>query len=159
MVGHPHDPFKPDRRPAQRPARARRPSATLSVAELTPRRPARDQLSRSVGTSLTTTSGWTCSRRPQTTTSCAYKGTASYVSADGAPDVAWFYPDPLHDALPVKDLLCFWRDATVEVHGERVPTGMPGEKGGHWSRSPVSFDSGIRRSARATVEPSDERID
>jgi uncharacterized protein (DUF427 family) len=63
----------------------------------------------------------------ETRTSCAYKGTASYLSADGAPDVAWVYPDPLHDALPVKDLLCFWRDATVEVDGERVPTGMPGE--------------------------------
>ena len=63
----------------------------------------------------------------ETHTRCAYKGTASYASADGAPDVAWFYPDPLHDALPVKDLLCFWRDATVEVDGEPVPTGMPGE--------------------------------
>jgi uncharacterized protein (DUF427 family) len=63
----------------------------------------------------------------ETRTQCAYKGTASYLSADGAPDVAWVYPDPLHDALPVKDLLCFWRDATVEVDGERVPTGMPGE--------------------------------
>ena len=60
-------------------------------------------------------------------TSCAYKGTASYLSAEGAPDVAWFYPDPLHDALPVRDLLSFWRKATVEVDGELVPTGMPGE--------------------------------
>jgi hypothetical protein len=29
--------------------------------------------------------------------------------------------------MPVKDLLCFWRAATVEVDGEPVPTGMPGE--------------------------------
>jgi uncharacterized protein (DUF427 family) len=63
----------------------------------------------------------------QTRTVCAYKGTASYVGADGAPDVAWFYPDPLHDALPVKDLLCFWRDATVYVDGEPVDISMPGE--------------------------------
>jgi len=62
-----------------------------------------------------------------TSTQCAYKGTASYLSAVNAPDVAWFYPDPLHDALPVKDLLCFWRAATVEVDGEAVRTGMPGE--------------------------------
>jgi uncharacterized protein (DUF427 family) len=60
-------------------------------------------------------------------TVCAYKGTASYLSAEGAPDVAWFYPDPLHEAGPVRDLLSFWRDATVEVDGEPVPTGMPGE--------------------------------
>jgi uncharacterized protein (DUF427 family) len=60
-------------------------------------------------------------------TVCAYKGTASYLSADGAPDVAWYYPDPLHDAAPVRDLLSFWRAATVYVDGEAVPTGMPGE--------------------------------
>jgi uncharacterized protein (DUF427 family) len=60
-------------------------------------------------------------------TTCAYKGTASYLGAAGAPDVAWFYPDPLHDAEPVRDLLSFWRAATVEVDGEPVPTGMPGE--------------------------------
>ena len=63
----------------------------------------------------------------ETRTQCAYKGTASYLSAEGAPDVAWFYPDPLHDADPVRDLLCFWRAATVEVDGEEVATGMPGE--------------------------------
>jgi uncharacterized protein (DUF427 family) len=60
-------------------------------------------------------------------TVCAYKGIASYLSADGAPDVAWFYPDPLHDAHPVKDMLCFWRAATVYVDGEAVDTSMPGE--------------------------------
>jgi uncharacterized protein (DUF427 family) len=60
-------------------------------------------------------------------TVCAYKGVASYLSADGAPDVAWFYPDPLHDALPVKNLLCFWRPATVYVDGASVNTSMPGD--------------------------------
>ena len=60
-------------------------------------------------------------------TVCAYKGVASYLSADGAPDVAWFYPDPLHDALPVKNLLCFWRPATVYVDGVLVNTSMPGD--------------------------------
>lgn len=60
-------------------------------------------------------------------TTCAYKGTASYLSADGARDVAWFYPDPLNDAVPVKDLLSFWRGATVFVDDQPVPTGMPGE--------------------------------
>ncbi len=64
-----------------------------------------------------------------TRTTCAYKGEASYLSADGAPDVAWFYPTPLHDALPVKDLVSFWHAATVYVDGEAVPTGMPGDRG------------------------------
>jgi len=60
-------------------------------------------------------------------TVCAYKGVASYLTAEGAPDVAWFYPDPLHDALPVQDLICFWAPATVYVDGEPVDTSMPGE--------------------------------
>jgi uncharacterized protein (DUF427 family) len=63
----------------------------------------------------------------ETRSRCAYKGTASYLSAEGAPDVAWFYPDPLHDAAPVTGLLSFWRAAAVFVDRERVPTGMPGE--------------------------------
>ena len=58
---------------------------------------------------------------------CAYKGTASYVGTEAAPDVAWFYPDPLHDAAPVKDMLCFWRAATVYVDGEPVDVSMIGE--------------------------------
>ena len=60
-------------------------------------------------------------------TVCAYKGVASYLSADGAPDVAWSYPEPLHDAVPVKDLVCFWRPAVVYVDGAPVDTSMPGE--------------------------------
>lgn len=60
-------------------------------------------------------------------TVCAYKGVASYLSADGAPDVAWFYPAPLHDALLVKDLVGFWRPAAVYVDEGSVDTSMPGE--------------------------------
>jgi uncharacterized protein (DUF427 family) len=60
-------------------------------------------------------------------TVCAYKGIASYLSGQGAPDVAWFYPDPLNDALRVKDLVCFWRPAKVYVDGEQVDTSMPGD--------------------------------
>jgi uncharacterized protein (DUF427 family) len=60
-------------------------------------------------------------------TACAYKGTASYLSADGGPDVAWYYPDPLHEAEGIKDMVSFWRDAEVYVDGDRVATGMPGE--------------------------------
>ncbi|HET9633043.1 MAG TPA: DUF427 domain-containing protein [Terrabacter sp.] len=63
----------------------------------------------------------------QTHTVCAYKGVASYLSAEGAPDVAWSYPDPLHDALQVLDLVCFWRPAVVRVDGQVTDTSMPGE--------------------------------
>ena len=59
-------------------------------------------------------------------TVCAYKGVASYLSVEGAPDVAWCYPDPLNDALPVKDSICFWSPARVYVDGEAVDTSMPG---------------------------------
>jgi uncharacterized protein (DUF427 family) len=60
-------------------------------------------------------------------TVCAYKGTASYLSADGAPDVAWYYPEPLHDAVPVHDMVSFWRAATVYVDDVPVETRMPGD--------------------------------
>ena len=70
---------------------------------------------------------WDLLAPSETHTVCAYKGVASYLDTDGARDVAWFYPDPLHDALPVRDLVCFWRPATVYVDGESVDTSMPGE--------------------------------
>lgn len=62
-----------------------------------------------------------------TRSTCAYKGVAEYFSAEGAPDVAWSYPEPLDDARAVQDMLCFWRDATVTVDGEATSTAMPGE--------------------------------
>jgi uncharacterized protein (DUF427 family) len=55
-----------------------------------------------------------------TRTVCAYKGTASYYSlASGAAnDIAWFYPDPLHDAARVRDLVCFYAEkADLAVDG------------------------------------------
>jgi uncharacterized protein (DUF427 family) len=56
-----------------------------------------------------------------TVTYCAYKGRASYFSVPGGPaDIAWSYRDPLHDAEPVRDLICFF-DERVDVvqDGER----------------------------------------
>jgi uncharacterized protein (DUF427 family) len=64
---------------------------------------------------------------PSTTTStCAYKGTSSYRStSDGEEsgrDIAWHYPDPLDDALRVRDYVCFWSERTdLAVDGTRVP--------------------------------------
>ena len=58
-----------------------------------------------------------------THTVCPYKGTASYrsVVTDGrrVADAAWCYPEPLEDALRVRDHLCFDAEGVVvEVDGE-----------------------------------------
>jgi uncharacterized protein (DUF427 family) len=49
-----------------------------------------------------------------TRTVCAYKGEASYYSlaSGAAADIAWYYPDPLHDAARVRDLVCFFAERT-----------------------------------------------
>jgi uncharacterized protein (DUF427 family) len=61
-----------------------------------------------------------------TTTVCAYKGVAAYFSLTGGgpegQDVAWTYPQPLLDAAPVKDYLCFFSERTdLTVDGVDVP--------------------------------------
>jgi uncharacterized protein (DUF427 family) len=63
------------------------------------------------------------------TTTCAYKGVASYRSPelpDGTvlDDLVWFYPDPLNDAVPVKDLVAFY-DEKVDVIVDGVRHGRP----------------------------------
>jgi uncharacterized protein (DUF427 family) len=68
-------------------------------------------------------------RDSELTTICAYKGRASYKSVelpDGTvlPDLVWFYPDPLHDAGPVRDLLAFY-DEKVDVIVDGVRHGRP----------------------------------
>jgi len=56
-----------------------------------------------------------------TSTYCAYKGRASYFSVpDGPRDVAWTYREPLHDAEPVRDRICFFDERVdVIVDGKR----------------------------------------
>lgn len=50
-----------------------------------------------------------------TVTYCAYKGRATYYSLpDGPRDVAWTYHEPLRDAEPVRDRICFF-DERVDV--------------------------------------------
>lgn len=64
-----------------------------------------------------------------THTVCAYKGRASYLSCDleDGTDIAWFYPEPLDDAVRVRDHVAFWSErATVTVDGVPVRGGMPG---------------------------------
>lgn len=58
-------------------------------------------------------------------TSCAYKGHASYYSVIGAGhvgrDIAWTYPEPLHDAARVVDMVCFFSERTeLSVNGAHV---------------------------------------
>lgn len=63
-----------------------------------------------------------------THTTCAYKGVASYLSADTehGRDIAWYYPDPLHEALPVRDLVAFWSErAEIQVDGVRDTGVLP----------------------------------
>ena len=55
-----------------------------------------------------------------TRTACAYKGRASYLSAAGADDVAWFYPEPLREAAEVAGRIAFFDErADVVIDGER----------------------------------------
>ena len=60
---------------------------------------------------------------------CSYKGQASYKSVelpDGTvlDDLVWYYPAPLHDAEPVKDLLAFY-DEKVDVFVDGNRHGRP----------------------------------
>jgi uncharacterized protein (DUF427 family) len=53
--------------------------------------------------------------RSNTVTYCAYKGRATYYSVPNGPtDIAWAYHEPLHDAVPVRDRVCFF-DEHVDV--------------------------------------------
>lgn len=52
---------------------------------------------------------------------CAYKGYARYWSAEQVPDVAWTYEDPHQDAVPVKDMVCFFNERVdLVIDGERL---------------------------------------
>jgi uncharacterized protein (DUF427 family) len=52
-------------------------------------------------------------------TVCAYKGVASYRSSPTEDDVAWFYPDPRHDAERIRDYICFFNErVNLYVDGE-----------------------------------------
>jgi uncharacterized protein (DUF427 family) len=48
----------------------------------------------------------------ETRSVCAYKGQAEYFSlrSGAVRDIAWTYPEPLHDALRVKNMICFFAE-------------------------------------------------
>lgn len=128
VMGHPHDPFqridclRSDRHVVVRLggtvlAESRRPVALFETHLPTrwylPREDVRRDLMRGSATH----------------TVCAYKGVASYLSADveGGEDIAWYYPDPLHDGEPVRGLVSFWSErCEVTVDGQPVVGRMPG---------------------------------
>ena len=53
-----------------------------------------------------------------TTTTCPWKGKASYYSVQVGtktnPDAAWYYPDPKPAARKIKGYVAFWRGVEVE---------------------------------------------
>jgi uncharacterized protein (DUF427 family) len=62
----------------------------------------------------------------KSTSVCAYKGRASYWSAEVGgetlPDIAWSYEEPLLDAVPVRDHLAFFDERVdVTLGGEPLP--------------------------------------
>ena len=67
-------------------------------------------------------------------TRCAYKGSASYwhVRVGDAlhEDLAWSYPQPQHDAEPVRDLIAFFNER-VDLELDGVPAERPATQ---WSR-------------------------
>ena len=122
LVGHPHDPFKRidvlrSRRHVEVSLNGTVLAAGSDVAILVETHlPARYYLSPGdVDLSLLVASS--------TRSTCAYKGHASYLStADGrrsGRDIAWTYPEPLDDALRVRDRIAFWNERTdIRVDGE-----------------------------------------
>jgi len=125
VLGHPHDPFKRiDILPSDRHVRVELDGVVLAdstrpVALFETSLPVRWYLpAEDVRMDLLSPSA--------TRSTCAYKGVASYLSVathgvggDRGRDIAWFYPDPLHEAEPVRGLVAFWSErAEVLVDGE-----------------------------------------
>jgi uncharacterized protein (DUF427 family) len=124
VTGHPHDPFKRiDALPSSRHVQVRLDGHLLAdshqaVALYETHIPVRWYVPREdVRMDLLT---------PSTSTSvCAYKGQASYLTFDGSDDgvdVAWTYVEPLLDATSVKDHVCFYAERTdLTVDGVEQP--------------------------------------
>ncbi|NUR07137.1 MAG: DUF427 domain-containing protein [Nocardioidaceae bacterium] len=125
VTGHPHDPFKRlDVLPSSRHVVVRLgdqvlADTTRAVALYETGLPVRWYVpADDVRTDLLTPS--------EATSTCAYKGHASYFSLAGSDDetvdLAWTYRAPLHEAAAVKDLLCFYAERTdLTVDGVDVP--------------------------------------
>lgn len=77
-------------------------------------------------------------------TRCAYKGVAHYwhvrVGGGLAEDLVWSYPDPEHDAEPVRDMLCFFSER-VDIELDGVVEDRPMTQ---WSPSDASGAAALR---------------
>lgn len=125
LVGHPHDPFKRiDVLSSRRHVEVSLDGTVLAATDhaallLETHLPVRYYVPPAdVETALLAPS--------DTRSTCAYKGHATYLStADGAPagrDIGWTYPDPLDDALRVRDHVAFWNERTdIRVDGKLLP--------------------------------------
>jgi uncharacterized protein (DUF427 family) len=121
-VGHPRDPYhRIDVLPSSRPVRLELEGEVLAVSSrpallFETMLPTRYYLPRADVTAELVPSS--------TRTWCAYKGQASYFSAQVGgrlvPDIAWSYPDPRQDADRVRDLIAFFDERVdVTLDGER----------------------------------------
>ncbi len=88
-------------------------------------------------------------------TRCAYKGAASYwhvrVGGELVEDLVWSYPDPEHDALPVRDMYCFFSEKVdIELDGvvEERPSTQWSPCGCHRRRRAARADGPAGRVAR-----------
>jgi uncharacterized protein (DUF427 family) len=131
VVGHPHDPFKRiDLLPSDRHVVVRLEGVTLAESRRatalfeTPLGVRWYLPHDDVATDLLVGS--------DTTTTCAYKGHAAYVSLrpDAVPglgedrrhDIAWTYPHPLDEVAAIRGMFCFWAERTdLELDGVAVP--------------------------------------
>ena len=56
-------------------------------------------------------------RESSTHTTCSWKGIASYydivVNGSINRDAAWYYPEPKHEALKIKNYIAFWHGVKV----------------------------------------------
>lgn len=123
-IGHPRDPFKRiDVRRSDRHVRIERDGRLLADSHrpsllfetMLPTRyylPAEDVLFDELVPS-------------ESRTVCAYKGFAAYWALpgpDGPVDICWTYRDPQNDAVPVKDMICFFNEMVdVTVDGVSLP--------------------------------------
>jgi uncharacterized protein (DUF427 family) len=84
-------------------------------------------------------------------TVCAYKGQATYwdvvTSAGRVPAAAWSYEEPLHEAEPVRDLLCFFQERhEIEIEVDGIVLELPETP---WSGS-AWVEAALAKSAQAT---------
>jgi len=74
-------------------------------------------------------------RPSETTSDCPYKGTARYwhleIGGQRYDDMVWAYPNPVPEAVRIKDMMCFWNEHVDAIYVDGVEVPRPKTK---WSR-------------------------